>query len=86
MEEAPDLVSAAGVDGTSGYIKITDMFEESPKTPEEAIKQQEQRIAAGDRYIPLYDKDGKTVIGKFVVKAPSEDDITYKVKGSDVKK
>lgn len=86
LNDAPDLISAVGVDGTSGYIKFTDMFEESPKTPEEAIKQQKQKIAAGDKFIPLYDKDGKTVIGKFIVKAPNEDDIIYKVKGSDIKK
>lgn len=39
---------------------------EQPKTPEEAIAIQNSRSPDG-RDIPLYEKDGKTVIGVFHV-------------------
>ncbi|MDF2938676.1 MAG: hypothetical protein K0Q90_4049 [Paenibacillaceae bacterium] len=64
FEDAPDLISAQGIDGTGGYIKFTDAFEEAPRNPEEAIERQKNRIP-GSRLIPLYDQDGVTVIGQF---------------------
>jgi hypothetical protein len=35
-----------------------------PKTPEEAVNLTENAL---EREIPLYEKDGKTIIGKFIV-------------------
>lgn len=63
-ETMPDLIRAAGVDGTVGYVRKEDLEEEQPKTPEEAIALQQKRPPGG-RDIPLYDADGKTVIGVF---------------------
>jgi hypothetical protein len=63
----PDLIEAYGVDGTLGYVRSTDLNGVKPKTPEEAITKQKQRKAEGSRRIPLYDVDGKTVIGVFNV-------------------
>lgn len=57
----PDLMSAEGENGTIGYVKKEDLNGPQPKTPEEAVKLNE----AKSREIPLYDDDGKTVIGKF---------------------
>lgn len=57
-----DLVEAIGVDGTLGYIKTSDINEDLPKTPEEAI--QSMKIKKADRYINLYDSEGN-IIGKF---------------------
>ncbi len=63
----PDLIKAYGVDGTIGYVRSVDLRGELPKTPDEAAALTKQRIAEGVRQIPLYDVDGKTVIGKFNV-------------------
>ncbi|WP_340028403.1 hypothetical protein MHB71_30570 [Paenibacillus sp. FSL H7-0940] len=65
-ETEPDLILAMGVDGTEGYLLKKDMDGEQPKTPEEAIAIQNSRSPDGWD-IPLYDKDGETVIGVFHV-------------------
>ncbi|WP_152682978.1 hypothetical protein [Paenibacillus sp. VT-400] len=65
-ETEPDLILAFGVDGKEGYLLKKDMEGELPKTPEEAIAMQNSRSPEG-RDIPLYDKDGETVIGVFRV-------------------
>jgi hypothetical protein len=65
LETQPDLISAEGEDGTSGYILSADMFGEMPKTPEEALAQQSKRKVGDVRKIPLYAVDGKTVVGVF---------------------
>ncbi len=64
-ETEPDLVKAMGVDGTVGYVRITDLNGPQPKTPEEAIALSE--AVSGPYTIPLYQKDGKTVIGKYEI-------------------
>ena len=63
-ETEPELISAAGVDGTAGYVLKKDLDGERPKSPEEAIAIQNSRSPDG-RDIPLYDVDGETVIGVF---------------------
>jgi len=63
MPVEPDLISAIGVEGTNGYVKKEDLNGLQPKTPEEAVKLNE----AKPREIPLYDVDGETIIGKFIV-------------------
>jgi len=65
-DQEPDLVSAVGVDGTKGYVRSEDLNGEMPKTPEEAIAHNKKLKA--ERKIPLYDVDGKTVIGEFKIK------------------
>ncbi len=59
----PDLMLAEDENGTNGYVKKEDLNGPQPKTPEEAVKLNE----AKSREIPLYDVDGETVIGKFIV-------------------
>ncbi|MCP1186442.1 hypothetical protein [Paenibacillus sp. 1781tsa1] len=66
LETKPDLILAIGVDGTEGYLLKKDMEGELPNTPEEAIAMQNNRSPDGYD-IPLYDKDGETVIGVFHV-------------------
>ena len=63
-DEEPDLIKAYGVDGTIGYVLKKDLDGEMPNNPEEALEQQKNRPPGG-RDIPLYDVDGKTVIGVF---------------------
>lgn len=66
LETEPDLISAIGVDGTLGYVRKTDLNGEMPNNPEQALAGMRQREGKV-RQIPLYDVDGKTVIGAFNV-------------------
>ncbi|MEK4368379.1 hypothetical protein NSQ20_17455 [Paenibacillus sp. FSL K6-1122] len=59
-----DLVKAFGVDGTEGYIKTSDMNQDLPQTPEEAI--QSMNEPKFDKYINLYDSN-ENIIGKFLL-------------------
>jgi hypothetical protein len=59
----PELIKAIGVDGTIGYVFSIDLEGVQPKNPKEALEQQSKRSSY--REIPLYDVNGKKVIGKF---------------------
>ncbi|MFY0518503.1 hypothetical protein ACOMCU_11840 [Lysinibacillus sp. UGB7] len=63
-EDEPDLIRAIGIDGTKGYAKKVDLNGPQPKTPKEAVRLTNE---AKPREIPLYDVDGETIIGKFIV-------------------
>ena len=70
FEEEPDLISAYGIDNTPGYVLKEDLNSAEGgdvKSPEEAIKWQKER--SDITKIPLYDVDGKTVIGEFELSA-----------------
>ena len=60
----PDLLLAEGVNGKVGYVKQDDLDGPQPKTPEEAVRLTK---GAKPREIPLYNEDGETIIGKFIV-------------------
>ena len=76
-DKEPDLVLAEALDGTEGYVYSSDLNADLPSSPEEllAITAKNQEIwdnaPVGQvviaRYIPLYDVDGKTVIGEFPI-------------------
>lgn len=59
----PDLLLAKGENGTIGYAKKVDLDGPQPKTPEEAVELNDTY----PREIPLYDVDGETIIGKFII-------------------
>ncbi len=63
-EQEPDLIKAIGVDGAHGYVRAAELNGEEPKTPEEALAQQAKATV---REINLYESDGKTIIGKFII-------------------
>jgi len=65
LASEPDLIKAVGVDGTVGYVLKTDLDRKMPKSPKEALEQ--QRNAPENRVIPLYDVEGKTIIGQFII-------------------
>lgn len=65
-EEKPDLIEAIGEDGVTGYIRKKDLDGDMPKTPEEATALKNKQQVKDPRQIPLYEKDGKTVIGTFL--------------------
>jgi len=75
-DQEPDLISAVGVNGTEGYVRSEDLNGKLPNTPEEAVAY--NRKLKTERLIPLYDVDGKTIIGEFkirngkVVEIPAE--------------
>ncbi|GIP37022.1 hypothetical protein J31TS4_03020 [Paenibacillus sp. J31TS4] len=62
----PDLIKAVGENGVVGYVKSSDL---DPKvnSPEEAVAYQKSKEGQGGITIPLYEADGKTVIGTFKV-------------------
>lgn len=63
-----DLIAATSAEGIDGYVYRSDLYTEHDfKTPEEAIAWQESRPP--QRVIPVYESDGKTVIGTFVIKS-----------------
>lgn len=80
IETEPDLIWACGTKGESGYVKKSDLNSDMPKTPEEAIKITQENKAQSHE-IPLYDKDGKTVIGSFKINTT----IVTELKAEDIK-
>jgi len=71
----PDLIRAVATNGKEGYVKKTEL-EEADGTaasrgftsPEDALRWQEAN--RGDRYVPVYEVDGETVIGEFLIARP----------------
>ncbi|CEO05588.1 beta-lactamase inducer [[Clostridium] sordellii] len=65
--EEPDLMAVIGVNDVEGYVKKVDLYDEEnqPNNPEEAIAYMEKREKEWPRLIPVYEKDGKTVIGEY---------------------
>lgn len=59
----PDLILAEGVDGTLGYVRSIDLNNVA-RTPNAAVAKQ-IALANSVISIPLYEKDGQTVIGSF---------------------
>ncbi|CEP80493.1 hypothetical protein QJR30_08380 [Paraclostridium sordellii] len=65
--EEPDLMAVIGVNDVEGYVKKVDLYDEEnqPNNPEQAIAYMEKREKEGPRLIPIYEKDGRTVIGEY---------------------
>lgn len=89
--EEPDLILAESPDGTEGYIYSSDLNADLPKNPEDmlAMNEKYEKIwddaPAGEvvvaRYIPLYEADGKTVIGEFPIVMGYKDSETSEPQG-----
>lgn len=62
LETIPDLVLAVGDDGTEGYVRDSELFPKLPDSPEERARFRDQV-----RTVPLYESDGKTVVGTFTL-------------------
>ena len=75
-EDRPDLIAATGVDGTEGYVRKTDLDGEMPSSPEEAVKlMHSPEYLYTARVVPLYDSEGKKVIGEFRIDPPRGEDM-----------
>lgn len=60
----PDLILAEGIDGIVGYVKSDDL-NAAPETLEEVLSYHPESYE-----IPLYEDDGETVIGSFIIEEP----------------
>lgn len=60
--DIPELVAAVSKDGVKGYIYSDEVYLPSTNTPEEAAAH-----VIRTQTIPLYDMDGTTVIGEFII-------------------
>lgn len=69
----PDLIYATATNGKLGYVYERDLRTAAgpePTSPEDALAQ--QRANEGKSFsIPVYESDGETVIGEFVIQGPS---------------
>lgn len=70
----PDLILVEADNGKSGYVYKDDFYDTAnqPKNPEEAVaytKMVEKKVKKHGYYkaIPVYEKDGTTVIGSFKI-------------------
>lgn len=66
----PDLIQAMATNGKSGYVYRTDLTPPEPASPEEAVAQ--NALNDEPKVISVYEQDGATVIGEFVLAAPSQ--------------
>jgi hypothetical protein len=72
QDDWPDLIDTIGDDGkTQGFVLTSDFIGPQPQTPEEAVRIQNE-VNSKPRTIPLYAKDGVTVIGTFTIQATAE--------------
>lgn len=65
MDLEPDLIEAYSTDGTLGYVYASDLDHNS-SLPQQAVEYQKNKFF--DKTIPVYDKDGKKVIGEFILR------------------
>lgn len=69
MEDMPDLVRVLGLNGVEGYVYACDLYWQ-PESLEEVLDYLENE---NDSYtIPVYMKDGITVVDSFVVSDPEQ--------------
>jgi hypothetical protein len=64
----PDLVAAEATNGCMGYVYASQMTRPPPASPAEALA--EQAANTKGVFIPVYESDGTTVIGRFEIAEP----------------
>ena len=64
-----DLILVEADNGKTGYAYKEDFYDISnqPKNPEEAVEYMKNFEKYNNRVIPVYEKDGKTVIGSYKI-------------------
>ena len=65
----PDLIAVVGVNNVEGYVRKSDLYNEKnqPQNPDDAQAYMAKREKDGSRIIPVYKRDGKTVIGEYKI-------------------
>ncbi|WP_062071235.1 hypothetical protein [Demequina sediminicola] len=70
-EQEPDLILVVATNGKLGYVRAAELNKASGAdidNAEDAATWQEERLASGrgaSNMVPVYDKEGRTVIGQF---------------------
>lgn len=57
-----DLIQAEATNGKIGYVWYDDLNEPAPESPVAAAN-----YVSTERFIPVYEEDGRTVIGEFLI-------------------
>ncbi|MBH7954927.1 hypothetical protein I6A67_17235, partial [Clostridioides difficile] len=72
--EEPNLIYAQGENNVKGYVKKNDLYDEEnqPQNPKEAVAymKEKRKLSLNTFYkntIPIYDKDGITILGEFKI-------------------
>jgi hypothetical protein len=68
-DNLPDLIKAVATNGKEGYVKRTDYDDPHFTNPADAVKWTMDQKGK-TRTIPVYDVDGVTKIGEFVIHYP----------------
>jgi len=63
-DEEPDLILVVATNGERGYALKTDLEGPTPSSPEDAVRQTMNQTS---RTIPVYESDGTTLIGEFLI-------------------
>lgn len=71
LHGTPDLVAVIATDGRQGYVYASQLNPPPPASPAAALAQQAANTKG--EYIPVYESDGTTVIGRFEVAEPGAD-------------
>ncbi|MGO2519978.1 MAG: hypothetical protein ACTH8F_07645 [Microbacterium sp.] len=68
-DSEPDLIQAIATNGKTGYVKKVELDDTSgqPTNPEEAVAYMQSKSYLNARTITVYESDGKTEIGEFVI-------------------
>lgn len=64
--DEPDLIQAIATNGHTGYVYRTALEGDMPTTPAQALAQQAAE-EGHDQTVPVYESDGVTQIGVFVI-------------------
>lgn len=66
---SPDLIAVVATNGKQGYVYAADLNAAGgpmPTSPEDALVQQQERL--GQEFsVPVYESDGETLVGEFVI-------------------
>ncbi|MFT4285073.1 MAG: hypothetical protein QM598_09610 [Protaetiibacter sp.] len=63
----PELIRVIGIDGVEGYAYTTEAFGVPAATLEEAARMTEDTLE--EKQVPVYEQDGRTVIGTYIANA-----------------
>lgn len=67
LEDDPDLIKAEATNGRVGYVLSADLLGPAFSSPQEASGYSAAVAARGGVTIPVYESDGATVVGEFVM-------------------
>lgn len=66
-DNGPDLVLVVAANGKQGYARRVDIEPYQPRDPQEALARQSARTGRERKEVPVFEADGETVIGVFVM-------------------